>query len=169
MSEELNLVIKKVIDLISRFTMSVKNTGLLKQKTPNGIGLIKPVRTRWIYWFYVFDRVLKIKKYVYKNYIYTTKRLFSCCVDNTDTIAIDFRQLLEVCEEENIDYDISTLEWKLLQQLTDLLSPFATAVTRLEGQNYSTLSEVYPALFSLESKLNQVTIPFCRDKRYCLR
>jgi hypothetical protein len=52
----------KVEDLIAKITKSPKSVKILKEKS-GGTGLVKPVRTRWIYWFYVFERLLKLKRY----------------------------------------------------------------------------------------------------------
>jgi hypothetical protein len=52
---------KKAESLIASVSQSPKAVELLKSKT-GGIGLVKPVRTRWIYWYYVFDRLIRIKR-----------------------------------------------------------------------------------------------------------
>jgi hypothetical protein len=53
---------KKCNALIAKFTRSQTAVEKLRQCTPGGIGLIKPATTRWIYWFYTFDRILKIER-----------------------------------------------------------------------------------------------------------
>lgn len=64
---------------------------------------------------------------------------------------------MEVCDDLNIEHEVGQFEWKLIKNIRDLLEPFAEAVTRLEGENYATISEVYPVLFGLKSKLEQVS------------
>jgi len=67
-----------------------------------------------------------------------------------------FRQICEICDEQQIIHDMSSKDWLTLQQLKGLVAPFAAAVKQLEGEHYVTASEVYPILFSLRNKLNKV-------------
>lgn len=62
----------------------------------------------------------------------------------------------EVCEELNIIHDLGPMEWRMVSDVRDILSPFAKAVTRLEGEAYATISEVFPMLYSLKDLLVEV-------------
>lgn len=80
-------------------------------------------------------------------------RLSEFLYSNTNIIC---RALCDVCDQQNIIHDLNPADWELLSVTRDVFAPFAAAVTRLEGENYATLSEVYPVLFSLKEKLGQV-------------
>lgn len=67
-----------------------------------------------------------------------------------------FRSLSEVCDRLNIIHDLNPVDWELLKCIRDLLAPFAAAVKRLEGELYTTISEVYPIIFSLKAELQKV-------------
>jgi hypothetical protein len=68
----------------------------------------------------------------------------------------NFRNVCDICRELKIIHEMGPREWAIIAELRDILAPFAEAVKRLEGENYSTISEVYPVIFSLKEKLRQV-------------
>ena len=61
-----------------------------------------------------------------------------------------------VCDSLGIIHDLGPADWQLLETIKDILAPFAQAVKKLEGEKYSTLSQVYPILFGLRKKLKKV-------------
>lgn len=68
----------------------------------------------------------------------------------------DFRKICQVCDELRIDHDLSAADWIQLETVRDILRPFADAVKRLEGEQYCTISELYPLIFALQERLNEV-------------
>lgn len=89
--------------------------------------LIAPCRTRWVYHFEVLQRLLEMKDVV--------------------------RSLLD---EVIIDVELSSLDWKKIAALVELLEPISKNVRELEGENYVTISKVIPSLLGLIKKMNQV-------------
>lgn len=120
----------EAMKLIRAVCGSPKAIELLREKT-GGLGLIKPAQTRWIYWYYTFERLLRLKKAV-----------------------------SDVCDQLKIIHGLGPMQWETLDAITELLQPFAQAVTNLEGEKYVTISEVYPTLVSLIRKLETVSKPF---------
>ena len=55
-----------------------------------------------------------------------------------------------------IHLEHSPSEWRLLEDLIDLLKPFKEATTYLSSQNYPTLSAIGPLLHEMQKKLTLV-------------
>jgi len=70
-NDEIQCVQRKVKKLLVSIIRSPKAVETLKTAT-GGIGIIKPCKTRWIYWYYVYDRLLKIKRHasLYRIYVF---------------------------------------------------------------------------------------------------
>ena len=47
----------------------------------------------------------------------------------------------------------TTNEWKVIKEITELLRPFEMATRLLSGQQYPTLSLIYPTILSLKNML----------------
>ena len=62
-------------------------------------------------------------------------------------------------ESNNQDLNISAKDWKVMESLVHVLGPFKTATTKLSGQNYPTLSLLYPEL----KKLRKAVEPEVKD------
>jgi len=104
---------------VKAITKSTLNKELLQKY--NGRGLLSPSQTRWVFTYYVIDRLIESKEAVAKV----------------------------VAENDLIDVALEPLKWKQMEQIRDLLHPFATVVRELEGDRYSTLSQVIPALIDM--------------------
>lgn len=87
-------------------------------------GLLYPPRTRWLYIFYAFDRLLSLKDPV------------------SDLVSNNYPRL-GACE-------LSTTEWRKIKSLRDLLDKFAKYTVQLEGEFYVTSSRVIPSLMDLK-------------------
>ncbi len=92
-----------------------------------GKRLIFPARTRWLFNFYVIDRLLELEESVH----------YIC------------RNILDRVNE------LTTMQWKELKTLRTILEPFELFVRKLEGQNYATLSRVIPAIHQLIKKTSE--------------
>ncbi len=108
------------------FTQSGKNKEILKEKS--GKVLISPANTRWIYLFYVIDRLLELKQSI--------------------TSIPEEMPLLDVP-------DLSPANWQRAKRFCAFLKPFADAVTDLEGEFFSTTNRVIPALLELLEHIDE--------------
>lgn len=123
-SSKLSPIIKAAIKLIKAITKSGNNKQLLLHYT-KGKGLLTLSQTRWVYTYYVLDRLIELKEHVEKV----------------------------VAEKEIVD-GLDAIKWNQIKQIKDLLSPFAKIVKDLEGDRYTTLSGVLPALVDVITKLD---------------
>lgn len=116
-SKLLQPVIKAALRLVEAITKSTLKKELLLRYN-NQKGLLSPSQTRWVYTYYVLERLLESKEAVEKVIVEL----------NLDNVSLD------------------PLKWKQIKMVRDLLKPFASAVNELEGDAYTTLSKVIPTL-----------------------
>lgn len=112
-------IVISAFKLVKAITKSTLNKELLLKY--NGRGLLSPSQTRWVYTYYVIDRLIESKEAVEKV----------------------------IVERDLADVAIDPLKWKQLGHIRDLLKPFADVVRELEGDRYSTISQVIPALIDI--------------------
>lgn len=105
--------------MIRAINKSTRNKELLIKY--NGRVLLAHVQTRWIYIYYILNRLLVSKEAVNK-------------------VAM---------QNDLIDLSLDPIKWKQIEQIRDLLKPFADTVTDFEGDNYTTLSRVVPTIIDL--------------------
>jgi hypothetical protein len=58
-----------------------------------------------------------------------------------------------------VEHEIASLlagEWKLLEQICNLLEPFAEITSLSSGEKYDTLTYVIPCYYHLETHLNSI-------------
>ena len=60
------------------------------------------------------------------------------------------------CNEEQGWDDLAASEWKMLQNIVNLLKPFARLSSLLSGDEYTTISCVIPAIMDLNIHLEEV-------------
>lgn len=123
-SKTLKPIITSATKLVKSFTQSGVNKELLL-KYNNRRGLLSPSQTRWVYTFYVLNRLLESRAAVEKV----------------------------VVEKKLNQVALTALQWEQIENLRDLLRYFADIINDLEGDNYPTINEVIPALKDLISKL----------------
>lgn len=72
-----------------------------------------------------------------------------------------FKDLIITCEDLKVAHEFGPAHWRLLEEMRDLLVTFAKAVTDIEGENYCTISSVYPMVNGMILKLKKVLFIFC--------
>ena len=124
-------VIKKSKKLIGHFKHSNINTKLLRQvqKHDNVVDLIEDVPTRWWSTCQMIKRLIELKLSI------------SYLCDNNDV---------------DKDYNLNAEEWILLENISDILDPIRYAQKFLEGENYVTISCVFPIVILLRKQLNEL-------------
>lgn len=130
-SRILKPVITSVLKLVKTIARSTNYKPLLL-KHNGGRGLLSPSQTRWVYTYYVLKRLIESKEAVEKVII----------EENLSEVALD------------------PLKWKQIEQIRDLLQPFATAVNELEGDSYSTLNKVIPNVLHIINRITKISTNF---------
>jgi hypothetical protein len=113
-----NTILNLATAVVTAFTQSALKSGLLFNLT--GKRLIRPVRTRWLFAYYMLDRLLELRTHV------------------------DF-----IIENELLDVGLTPNQWRQAELLCMFLKDFANQVTELEGEKYVTLNRIIPALMDL--------------------
>lgn len=121
--------LKSAIGLVKKFRKSSKLAEKLKRST-NGKSLRVHCATRWMSLFRMIERLLELRNEV-----------AAICSDKRNKID-----------------DLRHSQWKQLEQMRELLEPFADHTLDLESYNSTSLSLVLPALCNLEKHLKKVTI-----------
>lgn len=116
---------KQIIDSVHKLLAKLPSRGKATEYFVATFGkkLLQPPRTRWAYHFYVLDRMLELKegiRHVIDNEI----------VDDVDNLTPN--------------------QWKLVKALRDILELFSVVITKLEGDQYVTLSRVIPFLIDIK-------------------
>jgi len=99
---------------------------------------IKPNNTRWNSTFYAYERLILLK-----SAIITLKE--TLLQDKNNNNQKEGELLEEMLPTTN--------EWKVIKELTELLRTFEIATRLLSGQQYPTLSLIYPTMVSLKNML----------------
>jgi len=102
------------------------------------IDVVKSNNTRWNSTFYAYERLLLLK-----SAIITLKE--TLLQDKNNKNQREGELLEEMLPTTN--------EWKVIKELTELLNPFEMATRLLSGQQYPTLSLIYPTMLSLKNLL----------------
>lgn len=63
--------------------------------------------------------------------------------------------LITVLEELEWD-SLATSEWKILEGIKSLLQPFAQFTQLISGEDFTTISSVYPAILEIKMHLEEV-------------
>lgn len=95
----------------------------------------------------------------------TGKKLMTACPTRWSYTLLALERLLELkpCiariadENETID-NLRKADWIDIENYVKLMKPFADATYSVEGQNYTTISEVIPQLVELKKHLKDVSI-----------
>ena len=135
-SHTLQLVVNKLIKhptiapVIDKVYKIVRKVNLSTVATPalitlTGKKLVSHCPTRWSSTFLVISRLLEVKEV-----------------------------LIKVLEDALID-GLFAREWKMLEEIKDLLEPFAESTSLLSGDQYTTLSGVYLCLVTLHGHLDE--------------
>jgi hypothetical protein len=141
-------LLDKVTSVVCHFRHSTKDTDLLvltqkmtltnknnetkqniTQKHSTVLKLIQDCATRWNSTYFMVKRFLKLKNSI--TWLQMTGKI----------------SILE-------SVSFSSDEWKQMEMLCDLLSPFQQVTESLCAEQYPTLSIVYPLICSLQSHLN---------------
>ena len=69
---------------------------------------------------------------------------------------LEVRNHLKVVLEEQGWDDLAASEWRMLQNVVNLLQPFAKFTSLLSGDEFTTLSCVVPAIMDLNIHLEEV-------------
>jgi hypothetical protein len=113
-----NTILNLATAVVTAFTQSASKFGLLFNLT--GKRFVRPVRTRWLFAYYMLDRLLELRTHV------------------------DF-----IIENELLDVGLTPNQWRQAELLCMFLKDFANQVTELEGEKYVTLNRIIPALMDL--------------------
>lgn len=125
-SASLQPIIRSACRLVKAINQSMqKKEELLKLN--NGKGLMSPSQTRWIYTYYVLQRLIESKSAV-------------------EQVIVKFNM-------NNVA--INPLRWNQIEELSLILEPFASAVNELEGDAYSSINKVYPTLVDLSEQMQE--------------
>lgn len=136
-SHTLQLVVRQ-FDGIERFKDLLKRTHSLIKKVNSstktteklvsvcGKKLIRDCPTRWSSTFLLIERLLTVKT-----------------------------SLTSVLEELEWD-SLATSEWKVLEGVKNLLQPFAVLTSLISGEDFTTISSVYPAIVEIRMHLEEV-------------
>jgi hypothetical protein len=111
-------ILSAATNVVTSFTQSTSKSGMLHQLA--GKRLVRPVRTRWIFAYYMMQRLIELRLHV-------------------DTII----------ENEGMDVGLTPNQWRQAEILCGFLKEFADQVTELEGEKYVTLNHCIPALMKL--------------------
>lgn len=136
-SHSLQLVVHH-FDTVMAFKEVLKRTHALVRKVNSstkatemlislcGKKLIRDCPTRWSSTFLLIERLLEVKT-----------------------------SLISVLAELEWD-SLATSEWKVLEGINTLLQPFAQFTQLISGENFTTLSSVYPAIVEIKMHLEEV-------------
>src|SRR3989337_1575518 len=141
-AEEINNIIHsynlefKVTAIVTDNGSNVKSA--IEQIGNSNIDGVKSNNTRWNSTFYAYERLLLLK-----SAIITLKE--TLLQDKNNKNQREGELLEEMLPTTN--------EWKVIKELTELLNPFEIATRLLSGQQYPTLSLIYPTMLSLKNLL----------------
>lgn len=127
-SEGCDQAAKEILDaiqsLIGKLRISGKATEYLITNYKKK--LLLPAKTRWAYHFHVVKRLLELKDGI--------------------------RRLIDEEIVEDVQ-NLTPVQWRSAKAFQDILEPFSTAITDLEGDQYVTLSRVIPFLVNIKMSL----------------
>ncbi|XP_057333515.1 E3 SUMO-protein ligase ZBED1-like [Microplitis mediator] len=133
-TENLDLLLENVKDIVSYFKRSVNAADELKKITGDNFNepsrLIQSVATRWNSTFYMLDRFLLLRKDVTNVLISQTSKTPNVIIGN----------------------DIA-----ILQEITELLRPFEGVTRDVSGAKYETCGKIIPTVYNLFEDLEALS------------
>jgi hypothetical protein len=148
-NDEIKALVLRAKRLINFFSSPKQSEALekqqerLKEDYPKVLKPVFDIITRWNSTFKAWVRLLELKKAIILLMIHME-------LDTDREVKKDAKKLKS--------FLLSDEEWKLIEELVNILSHFDTITTTLSGKNFVTLSLIFPLISYLKKMLSNILI-----------